>query len=269
MEAQPGGLPLISCRECRLLATWPAPHTDDSSSDLFDTSYSGQRNRRRAQWAHEAKQRLAWVETWAPEGILLEVGCATGEFIEEATAVGYEAIGVEPSKWAADIARRSGAEVLCGDLADWALEYAGFTVDGVAMFHVLEHLEDPLELLRQSRSVLADDGRIFIEVPNASSERADALDPSWVGWEFRFHYWHFTPLSMQVLLRQAGLEILELREVTARVYVDRTSWGRSRAENWSDGVSRPNADYLRIVAGHTGKVRRPPLSSDLVSVGAS
>ena len=56
----------------------------------------------------------------------LEVGCATGEFIEEATAVGYEAIGVEPSKWAADITtRRWGAEVLCGNLADWTVEYDG------------------------------------------------------------------------------------------------------------------------------------------------
>ncbi len=87
-----------------------------------------------------------------PDGLLLEVGCATGEFVEEATAVGYEAIGVEPSKWAADTARRSGAEVFCGTLADWRAEYDSFTVDAVAMFHVLEHLDDPVEVLRECRS---------------------------------------------------------------------------------------------------------------------
>ena len=182
MEAKPGGLPLVSCRQCELLATWPAPRTDDSSSDLFDMSYSGQRNSRRRQWAHEAKQRLAWVETWAPEGILLEVGCATGEFVEEATAVGYEALGVEPSRWAAGIARRSGAKVLCGNLADWAAEYAGFTVDGVAMFHVLEHVEDPLELLRQSRSVLVMMAGFSSRCPTLPVKRPPALPrPGWVG----------------------------------------------------------------------------------------
>jgi len=197
-----------------------------------------------------------WIETWVPDGILLEVGCATGEFIEEATAAGYEAIGVEPSKWAVDIARRSGAEVLCGKLADWTAEYAGFTVDAVAMFHVLEHLEDPLELLRQCRSVLADDGRVFIEVPNASSCAAKSLDPSWSGWEFRFHQWHFTPSSLKALLERAGLETLELRQVTARLYLNRASWGRARTENWAAGHSTPNMDYIRVVAGRLGMAHR-------------
>jgi SAM-dependent methyltransferase len=252
MERTRGGLPLVSCERCQVFGTWPPPRTDDSGSEIFDLSYDGERSRRRRQWIYEARQRLAWIETWMPDGILLEVGCATGEFIKEATAAGYEAIGVEPSKWAADIARRSGAEVLCGKLADWTAEYAGFTVDSVAMFHVLEHLEDPLELLRQCRSVLADDGRVFIEVPNAYSCAAKSLDPSWVGWEFRFHQWHFTPSSLKSLLVQAGLETLELRQVTARLYLDRAGWGRARAENWAAGHSTPNMDYIRVVAGRLG-----------------
>jgi SAM-dependent methyltransferase len=247
-----GELPLASCEQCQLLRTSPPPSTDNSSADLFDLSYSGERTRRRRQWAYEARQRLAWIETWAPDGILLEVGCATGEFIEQATEIGYDAVGIEPSKWAANVAQGAGTEVFCGDLADWTAEYAGFTVDALAMFHVLEHIEDPLELLRQCRSVLAESGRLFIEVPNASSETARSLDPSWVGWEFRFHQWHYTPFSLHSLLEQAGLEVFEMREVTARVYLDRASWGRSRAETWATGHRTPNLEYIRVVAGRVG-----------------
>ncbi len=97
MKVTPGGLPLVSMRS--LSNIWdlaPRPRVDDSSSDIFDLSYSGERTSRRKQWIYEARQRLAWIETWAPDGLLLEVGCATGEFVEGATAVGYEAIGVEP-----------------------------------------------------------------------------------------------------------------------------------------------------------------------------
>ncbi len=256
MKTMSGGLPLASCERCQLFGTWPPPSVDETSSEIFDLAYSGERSRHRKQWFYEARQRLAWIESWVPDGILLEVGSATGEFVEEAAAAGYEAIGVEPSKWAAEIAQRTGAEVLCGNLADWTVEYAGFTVDAVAMFHVLEHLEDPVELLGQCRSVLAEDGRLFIEVPNASSGAASSLDPSWDGWQFRFHQWHYTPSSLQSILGQAGLEVLELQEVTARVYLNRAGWGRSRAENWSAGHSRPNLDYLRVVAGHVGTARR-------------
>ncbi len=144
-----------------------------------------------------------------------------------------------------------------GNLADGTVAYGGFTVDALAMFHVLEHLEDPLELLRQSRSVLADDGRVFIEAPNASSWAAKSLDSSWVGWEFRFHQWHFTPLSLRGLLRRTAWEILELREVTSRVYLNRASWSRSRAENWSAGRETANMEYIRVVAGHVGVADRP------------
>ncbi len=248
MKVTAGALPLVSCEACEVFGTWPPPRVDDASSEIFDLSYSGERITRRKQWIYEARQRLAWIETWAPEGVLLEVGSATGEFVEEATAVGYEAIGVEPSKWAADMARRSDAEVFCGTLADWRAEYAGFTVDAVAMFHVLEHLEDPVEVLGECRSVLAEDGLLFIEVPNASSAAAKALDPSWAGWEFPFHQWHYTPAALHGLLGRAGLQILELREITARVYASRAYWGQTRAEELSAGRSVPDVDYLRVVA---------------------
>ena len=256
MKIVPGGLPLLLCEPCQLFGTWPPPRIDDSSSDLFDLSYSGERIRRRAQWVYEARQRLAWIETWAPDGILLEVGSATGEFVEEAMAVGYEAIGIEPSKWAANVAQQSGADIFCGNLADWSVEYAGFRVDAVAMFHVLEHVDDPVELLRQSRSVLAEHGRLFIEVPNASSGAAKSFDPSWEGWEFAFHQWHYTPSSLVALLGQADLGVLELNEITARLYLDRANWGRSRAKNWAAGRSSPSADYLRVVAGPVGATGR-------------
>jgi SAM-dependent methyltransferase len=254
MKVTPGELPLVSCEGCQVLGTWPPPSVDDSSSEIFELSYAGERLSRRKQWIYEARQRLAWIETWAADGVLLEIGSATGEFVEEATAIGYEAIGVEPSKWATDIARRSGSEVFCGSLTDWRAEYAGFTVDAIAMFHVLEHLEDPVEVLEECRSVLADDGRLFIEVPNGWSRAAKSLDPTWDPWQFGFHYWHYTPPALQVLLERAGLQILELREVTARVYNTRAAWGLSKAKDLSAGHSTPNLDYLRVVAGRDGTV---------------
>ncbi len=95
--------------------------------------------------------------------------------------------------------------MFCGTLADWRAEYDSFTVDAVAMFHVLEHLDDPVEVLRECRSLLAKNGRLFIEVPNASSRTAQSLDRSWLGWQFGFHQWHYTPTGLHGLLGRAGV----------------------------------------------------------------
>ena len=80
-----------------------------------------------------------------------------------------------------------------------------FTVDVIAMFHVLEHLEDPVEVLEECRSVLADDGRLFIEVPNGSSRVAKSLDStSGTPRQFGFHYWHYTAVWLTCFYWGAG-----------------------------------------------------------------
>jgi SAM-dependent methyltransferase len=204
--------------------------------------------RLRKRWLDEAKHRLVWVETWAPEGVLLEVGCATGEFVDEAARAGYDAFGVEPSRWATDIARKLGVEVTQGLLNDWILEHQGFTVDAIAMFHMLKHLEKPIEVLKQCASILPEDGKLFIEVPNASSRAGESFDASWNGWEFQFHRWHYTPASLEVLLKRAGLQVLELHGITGRPYLSRSGWGQYRAGEKAAGLSTPNLSYVRAVA---------------------
>jgi SAM-dependent methyltransferase len=242
-------LPLVQCGNCQLGRTWPPPQTDDSSSAIFDASFGGMRLTRRPQWFHEASKRLAWVEEWTPEGLLIEVGCATGEFVIEAAAAGYDAFGIEPSEWAATASRDIGANVFQGTLSDWMREYDGFLVDAITMFHVLEHLETPMNILRECASTLADDGKLFIEVPNAASRRAMSYDSSWPGWEFRFHQWHYTPASLSALLGQAGLQVLELHEFSARPYTNRSEWGAIRSRNRAGGLLSIDLDYIRVVAG--------------------
>jgi SAM-dependent methyltransferase len=242
-------LPLVRCEHCQLGKTWPAPVVDDSSSDIFDASYEGGRQNLRQQWIWEAGQRLSWLETWTPEGILLEVGCATGEFVNVAAEAGYDALGVEPSRWAAKIAREHGADVTEGLLSDWIAEYGGFTVDAIAMFHVLEHLETPTEILEECASILAGDGKLFLEVPNATCRAAQSFDASWAGWEFRFHHWHHSPTSLRILFERAGLRVLDLHAISGRPYSGRPEWGSIRARDKAAGWATPDLNYLRVVAG--------------------
>ena len=241
-------LPLVRCAVCGLGRTWPSPAVEAAGSELFDVLYGGLRAERRSQWSREAKKRLGWIETWVPEGLFVEVGAATGEFVIEAASSGYEAYGVEPSRWAAEVAASRGAAVLCGTLDDWSVEYAGFTADAIALFHVLEHIESAVAVLDGCRSLLAPEGRLFLEVPNGGSAAALAGEASWVGWSFDAHIWHFTVDAMEATLAAAGFAIDEIRAITPRPYTSRAEWGRSRAQAHKAGRSEPNLDYLRVVA---------------------
>ena len=196
----------------------------------------------------EARTRLGWIETWVPEGMILEAGSATGEFLTVASEAGYEAYGVEPSPWAAAVSRDRGAEVVVGTLGDWIEEFDGFTVDAVAMFHVLEHVDAPEAVLAQCRDALAAEGMVFIEVPNAGSRRARALDPSWPGWWFGWHHWHFTPASLDALLTRAGFEVVELHPMTGRIYTTGLAWQETRASDRGAGNVAANLDYLRVAS---------------------
>jgi SAM-dependent methyltransferase len=104
------------------------------------------------------ERRLGWP------GRLVDVGCATGVFVAYAKGRGWDAIGVEPSAWAAEQGRRTrGVEIVTGTLEDAMLEPGSFDV--VHSNHVVEHLDDPVRTLSVASRLLKQSGVLVIEVP--------------------------------------------------------------------------------------------------------
>jgi SAM-dependent methyltransferase len=254
--AATGARPLVStgaravhrCTRCDLGVTSPPPDPEIETDAIFVESYDGGRLARRALWDRAAGARMTWIEAFQPDGLLLEIGSATGEQVLAATRRGFEAHGVEPSRWAAAQARASGAEVMEGTLDDWCAGYGGFTVDVVAMFHVLEHLPDPLTVLRSLREVTAASGFLFVEVPNLGSRRAREGDDRWPHWQLPFHVTHLTVTGLTRLLTAAGWEPVEVRETTMRPYVTRRAWDDAVAAAREAGHAHADRDLLRAVA---------------------
>ncbi len=77
-------------------------------------------------------------------------------------------LGLESSHPAATAAwNQNRVAVVCGDLAKSPIERGGCAI--VTMFHVVEHLHDPVGYLRSARDLLLPGGRLIVQVPNASS----------------------------------------------------------------------------------------------------
>ncbi len=107
---------------------------------------------------------------------LVEVGCATGLFLDMARYSGWRVKGVEPNKNYADWARRSlGLDVVTGNLESTRLKQR---FDAVVALEVVEHSADPVVFLGGLMRLLGDDGILLLTTPNSRSKEFAGADPT-------------------------------------------------------------------------------------------
>jgi SAM-dependent methyltransferase len=120
---------------------------------------------------------------------------------------GFRVVGLDFSREAAATAwRRQQAPAVCGDLARAPLG-AG-SCAGIAMFHVLEHLSDPRGYLTAARQLLAADGRLVVQVPNAACWQFRLLGRRWNGLDVPRHLFDYRDRHVERLLEECGFEVL-------------------------------------------------------------
>jgi SAM-dependent methyltransferase len=146
-------------------------------------------------------------------GRLLDVGCGTGAFLAVAANAGWVGTGVEISEEAAAIARSRGLEVIVGDALQ--VEYPPKRFDRVRCSHVLEHVTDPLLLLRRLRETVTDAGWITVIVPNRRSFASTAFRRFWYQLDLPRHLFHFAPSDIEALAALSGLYVRSARHMAA------------------------------------------------------
>ncbi len=137
---------------------------------------------------------------------ILDVGCATGAFLAEAQRAGWTATGVELSADMVDVARKEfGVNVLHADLSSESLAPNSFDV--ITMWHVLEHLIDPVAAIARANELLVAGGKLYIELPNWNSLGRMAKGTSWSQLRPPEHINFFTPRSLASLIGRSGFRI--------------------------------------------------------------
>ena len=103
-----------------------------------------------------------WVSD-RPGGKILDVGCGPGWFLSSLGSE-WDRYGVEVSTYASKVARNSGA-IHNGTLE----EYTETGFDVIVMNHVIEHIADPVSVLKKIKNILNDDGVLIIGTPDFDS----------------------------------------------------------------------------------------------------
>lgn len=145
---------------------------------------------------------VMWLNA-SERGRLLDVGCGNGLFLKKMRELGWLVAGVEPDPKAVQVARNQhGLEVSQGTLMDAGLQENSFDV--VTMSHVIEHVSDPIELLRACHRVLKPGGKLVAVTPNIQSLGQKWFGDSCLALDPPRHLYIFSPKSFERCAQKAG-----------------------------------------------------------------
>ena len=209
---------LVRCRVCGLVYQNPRPTIAEMAAHYppeYD-SYDRDPDARKASplmqrvVRYGTEKRIRAVTARVATGRLLDVGCATGNFLLGMQRQGgWTLTGVEISPHAAEIARGHGLAVVTGTLESAQFPDAAF--DAVTLWDVFEHLHDPAGTLAEIHRVLAPGGVLVLRVPNMDSWEAGLFGSHWAGLDAPRHTYVFNRGILRKLLSRAGFTRIEMK----------------------------------------------------------
>lgn len=140
----------------------------------------------------------------------LDVGSGLGVFPARMQRAGWDIVALDPDSGACDHLRdHVGVEAICADFFRFE-PLAGRRYDVVTLNKVLEHVEDPVAMLRRVGDVLATDGIVYVELPDGTEAFRDGPGRE----EFFLEHWHvFSMASVALLAERAGFTVLQIERL--------------------------------------------------------
>jgi SAM-dependent methyltransferase len=155
------------------------------------------------------------LERSGEKGPVLDVGCGGGLFLRMLAERGWPVMGLDFALGAACAAWRvNGVPVICGSLSNAPLPAKSCAA--ITMFHVLEHLFDPVAYLDAARELLRPEGRLIVQVPNAACWQFLLFGDSWSGIDVPRHLINYRAADLEILLDRCGFDIVRTKHFSLR-----------------------------------------------------
>ncbi|MBL6995925.1 class I SAM-dependent methyltransferase [Desulfobacula sp.] len=193
---------LIQCKKCSFVSVHPLPD-DESLKLLYDSNYwEGQQIEESPYmqlfFSFRVRSILNKIKNHIPpKGSILDLGAGDGAWVRLLRRHGFDAWGIDP------FSNPDKTDFLIQGTLNSA-EFEDEHFDVVTCFHVLEHLEDPLNEVKEALRILRPGGIMIIEVPNINSWGFSFFKMNWQPLHLPAHVNHFTPETLDKVFQMAG-----------------------------------------------------------------
>jgi len=245
LHGTPGTFPIAQCQHCSLAFIHPQPALEDIP-DFYPKFYYAYvheaqpehsflkrmelnfRKRKRAEiltvhynYPREFPKNIFYsfistisrtvkdVPHYIADGVLLDIGCGKGTYLQQMKELGWQTLGVEFSDSGVQAATQAGLEVLHGTVVE-----AGFqsdSIDYARMADVLEHLPDPVGTMTEIHRILKPGGMVQITLPNIRSFTFWLFGQYWFPLEIPRHLFFYSPKSLRLLASTIGFDIKTMK----------------------------------------------------------
>ncbi len=174
-------------------------HTDSARS-LFEKVYQIVKK-------YALQQKINLIESFlSKKGNILDIGAGTGDFLTVAKKNNWNVSGIEPNTSAIELAQKKGVA-----LDQTTLIFKDNEFDVITMWHVLEHVPDLDQQIKEIKRILKKGGYAFIAVPNFKSYDANYYKEFWAAYDVPRHLWHFSKNSIEKLFSREGFVLQKIK----------------------------------------------------------
>lgn len=205
---------LLIDEELQLLKTFPQPSLDVLPKYYESDDYISHTDGKRSLFekvyhiikSYSLKKKVQLINSFHPQkGRILDIGSGTGDFLATAKANGWLITGLEPSEKAKNNAISKGVSFE-NDIK--SIENQSFDV--ITMWHVLEHVPDIEQQIKELKRLLKPNGTIIIAVPNFKSFDANHYREFWAAYDAPRHLWHFSKISIEKLFARENMKLVKI-----------------------------------------------------------
>lgn len=228
-------LNVVECQKCGLVRT-----EGKAGMDYGHYHRDGDYRKFKKMFRNIFSMRFKLINRFVKEpGRVLDIGASTGTFLGFFAERSWETWGVEPSK-SGMLASKKVAKLLRTNFEKAELPQNYF--NAVILNHTLEHLQDPVSVLRKVKTILKKGGIVFVDVPNFGGASSKLFGRYWRFLTPEEHLFHFTRESLGKVIKEAGFKVIHQESRSGLL-----EYGNPLAELWDALVSLKKRFFTDLI----------------------
>jgi 2-polyprenyl-3-methyl-5-hydroxy-6-metoxy-1,4-benzoquinol methylase len=212
-----------SCNECDLLFTNPRPDQDNIWKFYDDSQYISHTNKTQTLKdiiyklvrLYTTNQKINLIHKYSHKPTIIDYGCGSGYFLKQVLKNNNNAKGIEPAK-SKTIPKTS----LIYNYVYESIEEINKNekVDIITAWHVVEHIHELTQTLKQLKKRLNKKGYLIIAVPNHLSFDAKYYKEQWAGYDVPRHLYHFSQKCIHRLAKEIKMKVMAIHPMYFDAY---------------------------------------------------